>query len=88
MTPEFNLSECFRFAQNFPHLNRSSMLLTTIVSASRYTTAQMVYQECINNSNKTSATSMISKEKGIKTQNQNADSKLKGHIKAKVTNLT
>jgi hypothetical protein len=39
MTPEFNLSECFRLAQNFAHLKRSSMLLTTIVSASRYTTA-------------------------------------------------
>lgn len=39
ITPELSLSECFKLAQNFPHLNRISMFLTMIVSASRYTTA-------------------------------------------------
>ncbi|KAJ0883600.1 hypothetical protein HanPSC8_Chr10g0423481 [Helianthus annuus] len=41
ITPEFSLSECFKLAQNFPHLNKTSMFLITIVSASRYTTAAM-----------------------------------------------
>ena len=47
-TPEFNLSECFKLAQNFPHLKRSSMFLITIVSASRYTTAQHTHV-CMTN---------------------------------------
>lgn len=45
MTPEFNLSECFKLAQNFPHLKRSSTLWTTIVSASRYTTANQIPED-------------------------------------------
>jgi hypothetical protein len=45
ITPEFNLSECFKLAQNFPHLKSSSIFLTTIVSASRYTTARIYNQD-------------------------------------------
>lgn len=45
MTPEFSLSECFKLAQNFPHLKRSSILWTTIVSASRYTTANQIPED-------------------------------------------
>lgn len=44
ITPEFSLSECFKLAQNFPHLNKSSMLFTTTVSASRYTTAKLNFK--------------------------------------------
>lgn len=44
MTPEFSLSECFKLAQNFPHLKRSSIFFTTIVSASRYTTAEQNFK--------------------------------------------